>query len=327
MTRSRPKLDAGDLAMLATALIWAGNNALTKAFVDDIGAVPYVFGRFAIVCTLLFAWLLIRGIDLHIDRADYGRFLLTGITGYALYNLLFTVGLEHTSAFSVAVLVALGPVFALIFAAVRKIERVRPVQWAGVACAMSGVTVFVGDKLAGSSPALGDILSIIAAASFAVYTLATRPIVRKYGSPVVTAWSALIGMIVSLPITLPSVLDQPWGDVRLATWGALFYSGAMSMLVAYTIWGWAIERKGVGRTVPYLYLVPLLTGAMAILFLDERLGVAQVIGGALVLCGVGLARRTHSLQPISQPAASPNPYPAQGSDSGRSLGAIPLDRR
>lgn len=286
--------------MLATVLIWAGNNAITKAFVDDIGAVPYVFGRFVIVCVLLFAWLLVRRVSLRIEREDYGRFLLTGLTGYAIYNLLFTVGLEHTSAFSVAVLVALGPVFALIFAAALRIERVRPVQWAGVACAMAGVTLFVGDKLAGSAPAIGDILSIIAAASFAVYTLATRPIVRKYGSPIVTAWSALIGLVATLPITLPAVAGESWRDVRIVTWGALFYSGAMSMLVAYTIWGWAIERKGVGRTAPFLYLVPLLTGAMAILFLGESVKVAQIAGGALVLCGVGLARRSHTLQPATK---------------------------
>jgi drug/metabolite transporter (DMT)-like permease len=63
------------------------------------------------------------------------------------------------------------------------------------------------------------------------------------------------------------------------------------MLLAYTIWGWAIERRGVARTVPYLYLVPILTGLFSLFFLDERFTRFKVAGAALVLAGVGLARR------------------------------------
>lgn len=303
MNRLRLELDIGDAAMLATAVIWAANNVIVKAFVERIGAVPYVFGRFTIVCLLLFGWLLLRRTNLRIQRQHLAWFLLTGVSGYAVYNLLFTIAAEKTSAFSVAILVALGPVFTLCITALLRIEHVRPVQWAGVACAMVGVTVFVGDKLIQSVPARGDIYSLIAAVTFAIYSLATRPIVRVYGSPVVTAWSAFIGLIASLPITLPAALDEDWPALGWASWAALFYSAGMSMLVAYTIWGWAIERRGVGRTVPYLYLVPLITGTLAAIFLDERFGPIKLIGGALVLAGIGLARRTHIVvTDVSPPA-------------------------
>jgi drug/metabolite transporter (DMT)-like permease len=53
--------------------------------------------------------------------------------------------------------------------------------------------------------------------------------------------------------------------------------------------------------VPYLYLVPLPTGGMAVLFLDERVGAVKLIGAALVLAGVGLARRTTVIVPVPEP--------------------------
>ena len=307
--RSKVNLDTGDAAMLLVVGIWAGNNIIVKAYVDRIGTVPYVFGRFVIVCVLLFAWLAFRGTDLRIARRDIPTFLFTGIAGFAIYNLLFTAGLERTSAFSVAVLVGLGPIFALIFTALLRIERVRPVQWAGVVCAMLGVTVFVSEKATGGSSAVGDLFAITAAAIFAAYTLATRPIVQRYGSPVVTAWSALIGLMVSLPITLPAALDEDWRRLGAPTWMALFYSGAISMLVAYTIWGWAIGRKGVGRTVPYLYLVPLITGVLAVTVLGEEMTIVKIIGGVLILVGVNLARRTAILIE-TEPDAPMSPSPA-----------------
>ena len=287
--------------MLVVALIWAGNNVLTKAVLNErIGPLPYVFCRLAIVSMLLFAWLRLRGVDLRVRREDYRQFALTGITGYAAYNLLFVVGLSHTSAFSAAIMISLGPIFALIFAAALRLELVRPAQWLGVAAAFGGVALFVGQGITGRVPALGDALNILAAACFAAYGLAVRPLVRHYGSAVVTAWSVLLGLLGSLPITAPAVLREDWGRVGFAGWAALLYAGVLSMLVAYTIWGWAIERRGVGRTVPYLYLVPVVTGVLAMLYLGERFDAAKLAGATLVLVGVGLARRGAGEAPVGR---------------------------
>jgi drug/metabolite transporter (DMT)-like permease len=284
--------EIADLAMLLTATIWAANNVIVKAALDLVAPLPYVFSRFLIVVVLMFLWLRLRGVALRVPRQDILLFIFTGITGYAVYNLLFTVGLNHTSAFSVAILISLGPVFTLILAAVLGMERIRPVQWLGVACSTVGVALFVGEKLGGSAPATGDALSLLAAICFAAYSLATQPLVRRHGSPMVTAWSALVGLIAIFPITLPAVVDQDWVGIGVRGWSALLYSSAISMLVAYTIWGWAIERRGVARTAPFLYLIPILTGVFSLLFLDETFGWLKVLGALLVLLGVALTRRT-----------------------------------
>jgi drug/metabolite transporter (DMT)-like permease len=279
--------------MLLVAVIWAVNNIFTKAILNDrIDPLPYVFCRFALVAVLLFAWLRLRRIDLHVRREDYRPFLLAGLTGYAAYNLLFVIGLSRTTAFSAAIMISLGPIFTMVFAAVLRLERVRAIQWCGVACAFAGVALFVGEKLAGGRPAGGDVFNLIGAACFAVYSLATRPLIQRYGAPTVTAWSVFIGLVAVTPIALPSLLDEEWGRVGPTGWAALFYAGAFSMLIGYTLWGWAIKRQGVGRTVPFLFLVPILTGVLSTLFLDERLTAMKVTGAMLVLAGVALARRT-----------------------------------
>lgn len=307
--REDKRLDIADLAMLVTVVIWAANNIIVKRALGQIDPRAYVFGRFAIVVVPLFAWLLYRRVPMAIRRDDVLLFCFTGITGYAAYNLLFTIALDHTTAFSTALLVSLGPVITLLFAASIGSERIRSVQWIGVACSTAGVALFVGEKLAGGTPVLGDALSLIGAVCFSAYSLATLPLVRRYGSPVVTAWSALIGLVLSLPITLPAVVDQNWGTVDLSGWASLVYSSIMSMLVAYTIWGWAIERRGVGRTVPYMYLIPILAGVFSVWVFDESFGLLKLFGGALVLVGVAIARRSRSL-PAGQPAPDRQPQPS-----------------
>lgn len=271
-------------------VIWAGNNILAKAALNDsLLPLAYVFVRFLIVTVVLGVWLRVRHTPFAIDRADWPRFLVTAITGYALYNSLFMLGLARSTAFSTAIIVAMGPIFTLVFTALFRIETVYPIQWLGVIAAFAGILIFVGQDGMFSLPTLGDALNMAAAASFAIYGLTARPLVRKYGSPLTTFWSCALGLVLVAPFAAPAVANQGWTDLSPIVWTCLFYAGVLSMLVAYTVWGWAISRLGPGRVVPYLFLPPILTGILAWLILDERFGRSQVIGALLVMSGIAIA--------------------------------------
>ena len=288
--RQRRGGEIADVAMLATVVIWAGNNAIVKGSIDTIAPLPYVFLRFLLVVAIVFDWFAIRRAIVVPPRADWGWFLLTGLSGYAIYNALFMVGLKYTTAFSAAVMISLSPLFTMALAALLRIERTRPIQWVGLAVSTFGVVVYVSEKLRDGRPAKGDLICLVAAFSFAVYSLATRPIVSRHGSLMVTAWSCLIGLVAITPFAIGPMREQDWGSLGAKGWGAILYSSAISMLLAYTIWGWAIERVGVGRTAPFLYLIPILTGLMSYLFLGESFNAVKLIGAAFVFAGVIVAR-------------------------------------
>lgn len=303
------RVDIADAMMFLVAWVWAANDVIVKWAVEDIDPVAYVLSRFALVVLLLFPWLRWQRSSLRIHRADWLPLALSGVIGFAVYNLFFTLGLAHTTAFSGALLVSLGPVFALLLAAIIGMEVVRPVQWFGVAVSLTGMGVFVWEKLAGDLPARGDFLSLLAALFWAIYSLLAHRL-GKYPAPVVTAWSALIGFLVAIPIGIGPVLDQDWGSVSLGGWAAMLYSSALSMLVAYSLWSWAIARRGVGRTVPYMFLVPILAGTLSHIFLDEDFGLLKIAGAALVLAGIGLVRGRSRPLPESSPttpATDPTP--------------------
>jgi drug/metabolite transporter (DMT)-like permease len=318
--------------MVAVILIWAGNNALSKWALGDIDPVAFVLSRFALVVALLFPWLLVRGANLRVRRADWLPLLLSGLLGFAVYNLLFTIGLAHTSSFSVGLLVSLGPVFTLLFAAALRIERVRAGQWLGVAVALAGIAIFVGEKLARDAPARGDLLGVLAAVCFAIYGLLARRLSGRYPAPVITGWSALIGLVATLPLATGPALAQDWVGIGWRGWGAMLYSSALSMLLAYSLYSWAIARRGVGRTVPYMYLVPVLTGVLSLIFFDEVFGPIKLLGAMLALGGLVLVRgvsaearlprRRHrrlQLEATSQPAESNATAESLAAEAGLTL--------
>src|SRR4029450_1971768 len=114
---------------------------------------------------------------------DRGRFLLGGLLGFTIYQLGFVLGLDRTSALSSTLLLATIPLFSLFFLRLGGIERVRSRQWAGVPPGLGGVGIRVLAKREGPRLAdarLGDALSLVAAASFALYGIVTPPLGRPY---------------------------------------------------------------------------------------------------------------------------------------------------
>ncbi|MDQ3514676.1 MAG: DMT family transporter [Chloroflexota bacterium] len=302
----RPVLDIADGAMLLTAVIWAGNNLVVKDAVADIDPVAYVVVRFALGVAVLFPALHLAGIPVAIPRRDWPALVLAGVSGFAIYNTLYTVGLETTSAFSAALLVSLGPVFTALIAVALGLEAIRPRQWLGIVVAVAGVSLFVGDKLSGATPVWGDLLALGAALTFSVYSLANRQMTTRSPAAAVIAWSTLVGLACMVPFGLPATLGQDWVAIGLAGWGALLYSSVLSMLVGYSLWAWGIGRRGVGRTVPYLYLTPILTGILAVLFQGEQFGPLKLAGAAVTLLGLALTR---TRLPVRTP---PDPVAATG---------------
>lgn len=317
MKLAPPRFEAADVVMLGVVLIWAANNIVIKVTVGVLPPLPFVVARFLIVIALVWAWILIRRVPARIAARDFPLMLLTGVTGFGIYNALFTIGMERTSAFSVAILVSLSPIFTLTLARLMGIERPTRAQWLAVALSAAGVAVFVGDKLRAEGiggATLGDLFGLIAALAFAIYSLAARPLTFRYGATVTTAWSVVIGLAAIAPWGIPAALAEPWGRLTLPVWGALFYAAAISMLVGYTLWAWAIARAGVTRTVPYLFLIPVITGVVSATALGETFSSGKLAGAFMVLIGTTLVR---VLGRGARPSAKAVSVSPAGLDMGR----------
>lgn len=301
--------------MLTVAILWASNNVITKTALDrGLEPLIYITLRFVLVAALLFPYLKLRGVPLGIRQADIPRFIVSGLCGFTFYNLLYVVGLSHTSAFSAAILVSLAPIFILMLSAIFGLEQVRRMQWAGVALSFLGVAVFIGDKLLAGEPAAGDLLNVVAAICFAIYGLTTRPLVMRYGPETTTAWAVLIGLVAVIPFTFRAMRDETWSTVTGFEWFSIAYAAIVSVMIGYSLWGWAIARTGAGRSVPYLFLIPVFTGAFSVLFRNDHLQVAQVVGGAIALTGVAIARksanatgRVEEIIPAEEMGMAPDP--------------------
>ncbi|MCC6314899.1 MAG: EamA family transporter [Thermomicrobiales bacterium] len=280
-----------EMAQLLVVALWSSTFIITKAIFAELAPLPYIFGRFAIMLALAAAGLLLRrrGDALRIHRADFGRFLAVGLTGYTLYQLAFVLGLERTSPFSSSLLVALVPLFTVLITSAMG-ERTPPQGWLGLAVALVGVAIFLWDKRGDEGTLVGDALSLGAAVMFAAYGVLNRPLVRRYPPETYSAYTILFGAVPLFLLALPDTLATDWGALSGAAWVALVYMAILPVYIAYQLWNWAIARRGIAAATAFSLLVPIVSGVVSAIVFGESFGFWKVFGAALVLLGLIVVR-------------------------------------
>jgi len=281
--------------LILVSIIWGVNFAFVKYALADFYPLSFTIVRFSLAALFLFLVMLVRRESLALERRDLGAAVKLGIIGITLYNLLFMYGLNYTTASNSALFISSSPLFAALILSLSKRERLHAPIIAGLALATLGVFLIIRNKSGGlsfsRSDLAGDLLTICAAAFWALYTIKAGPLLDKYSAIKVTAYSMAAGTVLLLPIGAHELLRQPWSAVSALSWAALAFSAFISGGVAFTLWYQGVKRIGVTRTIVYHYIVPFVAVLFAALFLGERITFPQIAGGISILCGVYLVQR------------------------------------
>jgi drug/metabolite transporter (DMT)-like permease len=284
-------------AALGVVLLWGTNFVLLKAIFAEFEVPSFLFARY--LGLLALAWAVVavrsrrRGLAVRIESADRARFAMAGFLGFSIYTSLSMIGLDYTTAFSNALLLATAPMFAALLLRVLRAEPISRRQWPAMAVALGGVALFVGEKVRDgwTSAGTGDLISLAAAFFFAAYTVVNRPLVERYPAPTVMAWTLTVGALPVLLASLPWLPAEDWGAISPTAWLVVGWSTVMPVYGAYLVWGWVSYRDGVARTTLFIYLVPIVGGITSWILLDEGFGTQKIAGALLTTGGLVLARR------------------------------------
>ena len=290
------------LAGIAVIATWGLNFPLQKAILDQVSPLANVGTRYFIVpicAVLLLLWRYRRDWP-RLSRADLWQLTRLAVIGQALHLVLAAMGMATSTAFSAAVLLACGPVFTLLILRASGLERLAPAQLLGVGLACAGALAFTGDKLLQLEwqASGGDLLLLLAAALFSWYTVASKPLIARHGGVLVLGYGTLLCTLPALLACAPALLALPWGEVPAWVWWGQLWQVAGGGFIGWLAWGWANERRGVARTAPLIYLMPVIAGLSSWFFSGERFGLHKVGAAALVLAGVALAQFGARSRPV-----------------------------
>jgi len=283
-----------DVLLILIAIIWALNFSVVKVSLQEIDSLSFNALRYILAAGLLAYTARARGYSLKVDREDFWPLVGIALVGNVLYQLFFIIGVDYTYSANAAVILGSIPVWVALLSHLFTDEKLTRYKSIGIGLAFTGIVLIVTGSKAGISIAsktfLGDVIILCAAISWGVYTILAKRFLKKYPSTQFTGVMSIIGMIFLLIIGLPNLTQVNWTGISLKGWGGIFYSGLLSIGLAYLIWNNSVSKIGAVRTAAYQNLVPVLGLVFGVVLLQEALTLQQYSGSALVIVGIIFSR-------------------------------------
>jgi len=217
-----------------------------------------------------------------------------GILGGSLYFFTENTALGITQASNVSFLICTAPLLTTILSLLfYKSEKATKGLIGGSLLALAGVglVVFNGSVILKISP-VGDLLTLLAALSWAFYSLIIRKMTGRYPTVFITRKIFFYGVLTILPAFLLHPL-QPDLDILLKpiVLSNLLFLAVLASLICYVLWNVVLKQLGTVRASNYIYLNPLVTMVASMMILQEQITLFALIGAGCIVCGVYLAER------------------------------------
>jgi drug/metabolite transporter (DMT)-like permease len=282
-----------EISLVLAAIFWGTNYAATKYAAEFIPPLLIVALRFSVGGFLMFCALCLLEPGNRLAPKDFLPMVGLGCLGVAIGQTAFTFGVSMTTAANTGLIFATGPVWGLVLGSMLGLERPTFRGVAGVVLSIVGVAIVFREGLqtGDTTSLIGDFLVLLAAVGFGTYTVLSMPVLGRHSPLAVATYPLLFGGLVVLLLSTPYVTGLDWGSVGAGAWAAVAFSAVFAAAFAFSAWQRGISRIGANRVLVYQYLITITGVGSGVVFFGEVLGVEKLVGGAVILVGVYLARR------------------------------------
>jgi len=280
------------LAVLGANLIFGVNFSVVK-YITPALIKPFGLNVVRVVVTTALFWIMLmfEKPEKQIQKKDLPLFLVCGVTGVAINQLLFIKGLSMTFSTHGALLMLCTPIMITIAALFFLKERLTLGRLSGLLLGIGGATMLILSKEksgTGSNVLLGDIFIIINAISYSFYFVLVKPLILKYSPLQVITWVFTMGAIFIIPVGWHEFISAPWNSFTLLDFSAIAFVVLGATFLAYLFNIYGLHHLNASATGSYIYLQPIFATVVAMIFLHEPFSWTKALSALMIFSGVFL---------------------------------------
>ncbi|MEV1330278.1 DMT family transporter [Micromonospora costi] len=304
---------------LLAVLSWGVMFPILASALTRVDPLNLTTTRYLLATLVLIALLLLReGVTSLRSGGRAVEVAVLGVVGFAGFNLLTNLALEHAAPQQISLFVATTPLVTQLVRWARDGVRPRPALLALSLVALLGVgLVITRGSLGGLDQfGAGGLMMIGAVVGWAIYTHGAS----RFGqwSPLrYTTLTALAGTLAMLAASagadLAGVQHTPAAADLVAVAPQLAYAVIVAAVIAVLAWNTGVQRLGSANAALFMNLVPVTTFAVQIAR-GYRPGLVELVGAALTivaLVAANLVNRSrlgaHRLSPAPHQVAVTDP--------------------
>lgn len=270
---------------LQQVTIKVANEGISPVWQGSLRSIGAVF--------LVWAWAAHKGLRLFERDGSLGPGLLAGVLFAGEFAFIYW-GLNYTSAsrgvvflYTAPFMIALGAHWFLPG------EKLRPLQWLGLAFAFAGVVSVFSESLGlpTRNQLIGDSMLFLGAVLWAATTLVIKGSRLNKVSPAKTLFYQLAASALVLPVVSVALGEPGVFALTPLVLACLAYQIVLVAFASYLAWFWLVAHYPAGRLAAFSFLTPLFGVLAGALLLAEKVSAALAIALALVAAGIWLVNR------------------------------------
>jgi drug/metabolite transporter (DMT)-like permease len=175
-----------DVFLLATVTSWGTSYLFTKLGLLDLPPLLFSSYRTLISAPILVFILYVKEKNVGFRKEHFALFILLGMTGNFINRIFWTYGIYYTTVSNASILWSTSPIFVGIYSVLLGWERIRTRFVSGIIICFAGVYLLVNKGFSVDVRSIhlkGDLIVLIAAVSWATFTVLSRPLLGVYSVP------------------------------------------------------------------------------------------------------------------------------------------------
>lgn len=229
-----------------------------------------------------------------VENQDLKRMALLALFGVVINQVFFIYGLSITTPINSSIIMISNPVMVFIFTLFILKERITVLKVSGLTLAVIGAAMILslrGNFEIGSETIMGDLMTLINSASWAIFIVMVKPIMLKYNTATAMRWMFLFGSLYILPIGFVETMHTNWSAFTGHALFALFFVVVMTTFLAYFLNVYGLQELSPNTVSAYIYLQPFLASLFAILMHEDELTYTKLASGILIILGLYLVNK------------------------------------
>ncbi len=281
------------IVILFQQLLAAGTHLVAKTVTQEVNPVLLTFLRNIVSLCAMLIMFMVREKRVKVERRDFKQLALLSFLAVPMNQFLYLYGIKFTLASNGALLYGTTPAIILILSYLILKEEMTRKKIIGVMIAFTGISIVMFERGIDftSDYFYGNVMIFLAVIAWALFAIYGKQLVKKYGAFHITVLSMIGGAIMFLPVGIIDLSINGMPTLTPGNWGSILYLSLGTSVVAYMLWFYALGRMDTTKVAVFANAQPIFTTILAVLFLDQPLTAAFLIGGAITISGVVLTQR------------------------------------
>ncbi|WP_439129350.1 DMT family transporter [Polaribacter sp.] len=286
------------LALIAVSigtLIYGINYTIAKA-VMPMYVKPFGFILIRVLGATVIFWFIGLFIkSKKIESQDFKKIAIASVFGVALNMLAFFKGLSYTSPISASVMMVTSPIMVLIFSSILIKKAIGKLRVLGIFIGLIGAILLItfGSKttVANTNNNLGNFLVFVNAASYGLYLVLAKNLIKKYHPIVFVKWFYFFGLVFVIPFGFAEFSEITWQKIPTNIYWNIGFVVIFTTCITYLFNLYGLSKLKPTTVSVFIYLQPVIATVYALIVGSDSLNFTKISATSLIFLGVYLVTK------------------------------------